>query len=97
MNLYALLALCATAMSAMLGVSVYLLNHKSSLNRLFMFMMLFNGYWAFCTYMKTVSDSTATALFWGKVLSFWPFLIAVMLHFALAFTENDLLRKKQHT
>jgi PAS domain S-box-containing protein len=78
----------------MLGVSVYLLNHKSSLNRLFMFMMLFNGYWAFCTYMKTVSDSTATALFWGKVLSFWPFLIAVMLHFALAFTENDLLRKK---
>ena len=59
-----------------------------------MLMMLANGYWAFCTYMKTVSDSAASALFWGKVLSFWPFLIAVMLHFALAFTESDLLKKK---
>jgi PAS domain S-box-containing protein len=59
-----------------------------------MFTMIANAYWAFCTYMKTQSDSAASALFWGKVLSFWPLLIPLMLQFALAFTESDLLRKK---
>lgn len=94
MNLYALLSLFASETSILLGLSVYLLNRKSSVNRLFMLTMFANAYWAFCTFMKTIATSIDSAYFWSKALSFWPLLVALMLHFSLAFTENDLLKKK---
>ncbi|MGD6852777.1 MAG: ATP-binding protein [Candidatus Bathyarchaeia archaeon] len=94
MDLYALLSVCASAVSISLGLSVYFLNRKSTVNKLFMLAMMTNAYWAFCTYMKTQSLTAEEALLWSKVLSFWPFLVALMLHFALAFTESDLLKNK---
>ncbi|MCW3999169.1 MAG: PAS domain S-box protein [Candidatus Bathyarchaeota archaeon] len=94
MNLYALLTLCATEISFLLGLSVYLLNRKSGVNRLFMVAMFANGYWALCTFMKAQAGSVADALLWTKALAFWPFLPALMLHFALVFTENTLIKKK---
>jgi PAS domain S-box-containing protein len=94
MNLYALILLCASAISITLGVSVYSLNIRARVNRLFMLTMLANTYWAFCLLMISQSSNIAEATLWGKVLSFWPFLPALMLHFALAFNESDVLRNK---
>lgn len=56
--------------------------------------MFFNAYWAICYFMMSVSSSAADAAFWGRVLAFWPFLDALMLHFALAFTGSEVLKKK---
>ncbi len=53
-----------------------------------------NAYWAFCEYMLSQSSSVETAILWGKALFLWPFLLAFVLHFALAFTENELLKNK---
>jgi PAS domain S-box-containing protein len=94
MNLYALLSLCASAISITLGISVYLLNRKALINKLFMGMMLFNAYWAFVTFMMSQSPTLVGAIFWNKVLFLWPILVALMLHFTLAFTENELLKNK---
>ncbi|MCW3983034.1 MAG: ATP-binding protein [Candidatus Bathyarchaeota archaeon] len=94
MNLYALLCLCASAVSITLGLSVYYLNRKSTVNKLFMLLMIFNAYWAFGTFMTSQSPTLAGAVFWSKTLFLWHFLISIMLHFSLAFTESDLLKNK---
>ena len=94
MNLYALLSLFASTISITLGVSVFFLNKSAKLNRLFMVMMIFNAYWAFCLYMMSQSSSLAGAVFWQKVLCFWPFIMSLLLHFTLVYTKSSLLRSK---
>ncbi len=94
MNLYALLSLFASAISITLGVSVFFLNRKAKLNRLFMAVMIFNSYWAFCLFMMSQSPSLVGAIFWQKVLFAWPFLLALLLHFALVYTESSWLKNK---
>ena len=94
MNLYALLCLCASAVSITLGLSVYYLNRKSPVNKLFMLVMIFNAYWAFATFMMSQSPTLVGAVFWNKTMSLWHFLIAFMLHFSLVFTESNLLKNK---
>jgi PAS domain S-box-containing protein len=59
-----------------------------------MLAMFLNAYWAFCTFGKTQADSIDAAFLWTKALSFWPFLAPLMLHFTLAFTRSDLLKRK---
>jgi PAS domain S-box-containing protein len=59
-----------------------------------MLTMLANAYWALCTFMKASSATAENALLWSKVLSFWPFLVPLMLHFTFVFTESDLLKNK---
>ncbi|MCW4003541.1 MAG: ATP-binding protein [Candidatus Bathyarchaeota archaeon] len=94
MNLYAILSLFASTISITLGISVFFLNRTAKLNRLFMVMMIFNSYWAFCLFMMSQSTSLAGALFWQKVLFLWPFIMSLLLHFTLAYTESNLLKNK---
>ena len=94
MNLYALFLLCAVAISITLGLSVFYLNRRSRINKLFMISMLLNAYWAFCLFMINQSPSSEGAFFWNKMLFLWPFLIPAMFHFTLAFTESKLLQRK---
>ena len=94
MNLYALLSLFASAISITLAVSVFFINRNAKLNRLFLATMIFNSYWAFCLFMMSQSTTLEGALFWQKVLCFWPFLMATMLHFTLVYTESRLLKNK---
>jgi PAS domain S-box-containing protein len=94
MHLYALLSLFASAISITLGVSVFFLNRTAKLNKLFMVTMIFNSYWAFCLFMMSQSATLVGAVFWQKVLCFWPFLMAILLHFTLVYTENCLLKNK---
>ena len=94
MNLYTVLLLCATCISILLGLIVLSLNRKAAANRLFMVVMITNAYWAFCHFMTAQAPNMADAALWGKILSFWPFLDAFMLHFALIFTESRLQKNK---
>jgi hypothetical protein len=94
MNIYSLLSLIASVISISLGASVYFLNKKSTVNKLFLLTMIANAYWAFCEYMMSQATSAESAALWSKALSFWPFLVALLVNFTLAFTENDLLKNK---
>jgi PAS domain S-box-containing protein len=94
MNLYALLSLFASAISITLGVSVFFLNKTAKLNRLFLATMIFNAYWAFCLFMMSQSPTLAGAVFWQKVLFLWPFIMSLLLHFTLVYTESNLLKNK---
>jgi PAS domain S-box-containing protein len=57
-------------------------------------MMIFNSYWAFCLFMMSQSLSLADALLWQNALCFWPFIISLLLHFTLVYTESSLLKNK---
>lgn len=94
MNIYALLSLCASGICISLGVSVFLLNRKSTTNKLFVLLMLVNSYWAFSEFMLRQATTLENALLWNKALSFWPFFVALTLHFTLSFTRSSLLKKK---
>jgi hypothetical protein len=56
--------------------------------------MGFNAYWAFCLFMMSQSPTLAGALFWQKVLCFWPFIMSFLLHFTLVYTESNLLKNR---
>ncbi|MCW3983036.1 MAG: PAS domain S-box protein [Candidatus Bathyarchaeota archaeon] len=94
MNLYAILTLFASTISITVGISVFLLNRKAKLNRLFLVMMIFNSYWAFCLFMMSQSPTLEGALFWQKVLFLWPFTMSLLLHFTLVYTESNFLKSK---
>jgi len=57
-------------------------------------MMAFNAYWAFCLFMISQSPTLSGALFWQKVLCFWPFIMSFLLHFTLVYTKSNLLKNR---
>ncbi len=94
MNAIAWVSLAASGASSLLGLFVYFLNRKASLNRLLAKAFLINGYLAFVGFMMLHAQTDEVAYFWSKMYSVWPFLIASILHFTLLFTQNGLLKKK---
>ncbi len=93
-NAFAFFSLVASVVCSFLGLTVYFLNRKSLLNKLFMIVLLVNAYWAFAQFMIYQASDIETAALWSKVLFLWPFLVSLMVHFTLVFTESDLLKKK---
>ncbi len=94
MSVFVWLSLCASVLCLTVGFSVYFLDRKALLNKLFMLTLMFNAYWAFGEFMMRQASTSDIAHFWGKVLFLWPFFVALMLHFTLVFTENDLMKRK---
>ncbi len=94
MNLFAWFSLLTSGVSLTLGILVFLLDKKASVNRLFMFTMVFNAYWAFTEFMRYQAPNLEVATFWSKALFMWPFFAALLFHFSLAYTESDLLKSK---
>jgi PAS domain S-box-containing protein len=94
MNFFAWFSLLTSGICLALGVSVYFLDRKATLNKLFMAILIFNAYWGFTEFMMYQADSAQTAYFWNKILVLWPFFSALMLHFTLVFTESNLLKNR---
>jgi len=44
--------------------------------------------------MMAQSPNLASAIFWQKALFLWPFLMSILLHFTLVYTESNLLKSK---
>jgi len=77
-----------------LGLIVYQLHRKERLNRLFAYTFFFASYWALTDFLMRNSTSTNEAYFWNRVSFLWPFAVALLFHFSLAFTKNNLLNYK---
>jgi hypothetical protein len=96
-SLIAWLSVCASAISLALGLAVYLLNKKETLNKLFMVTLIFNAYWAFAESMMYQANNVQIAYFWNQVMVLWPFWASLILHFTLVFTESNLLKQRPKT
>ncbi len=95
MNFFAWFSLLTSVVCLALGIAVYFLDKKATLNKLFMAILIFNAYWGFSEFMLYQAESAQVAYFWVKAMVIWPFLSALMLHFTLVFTESSLLNNKK--
>ncbi len=94
LNIFAVLTLFASIISLTLGATICFLKKKTSLNRLFALVFLVNAYWAFGEFMLGQASTLGMAIFWSKVISFYPFFIALLFQCILIFTESNLLKSK---
>jgi PAS domain S-box-containing protein len=88
MPLHAVLSLFCFLALLFLGNFVYFLDRKRPTHRLFLLMSVAFAYWAFCEFMTNTSAEVDRAYFWQKVLSAWPFTVALLSHFLIHFTER---------
>ncbi len=86
---FALTSLSASLLSFCIGSFVLYLNPKNSLNRLYCAISMCLFYWSFIEFGCRQAESYQAARVWLTLMSFWPFTIAVLLHFILVFTEKS--------
>ncbi len=91
-----MLSLAASIVCFSLGVIVYSLNRKATLNRVFALAVLTGGYWALTEYLTRTALTTEAAYFWNRASFIWPFFSAFLIHFTLVFTENSFLKKRRN-
>jgi PAS domain S-box-containing protein len=94
MNWFAIVSVCATIVSLLLGIVVYSFNRKAILNRLFFLTSIAAFAYEFTTVMMWMSSNVDTAYFWHKMGTVWPFFVAIVLNFALVFTKNKWIKKR---
>jgi PAS domain S-box-containing protein len=94
MNAFAWLSLCASIICLCLGILVYSFNRKAILNKLFLLASVAAFFYMFTTVMMWISSNFASASFWNKMGTIWPFSEALVLNFALVFTDNKWLKNK---
>ncbi len=78
-----------------LGFFVFSKDPSRSANRLFLAVMLAASYWAVGEFFIWESSGYDAVRFWLKVSSFWPFVIALTVHFILIYTEHPLSRPEK--
>ena len=94
MNVFALLSLIASISCLFLGIIVYSFNRKSILNKIFLLTALAAFFYSFTTVMMWTSTNFASANFWNKMGTTWPFFVALVVTFALVFTESNWIKNK---
>ena len=94
MNIFAWLTLSASVTCLFLGIIVYSFNRKSILNKIFLLTALAAFLYAFTTVMMWTATDLASANFWNKMGTIWPFFVALVATFALVFTENNWIKNK---
>jgi PAS domain S-box-containing protein len=90
---FALLSLFNAVLAFFLAGFVYHLNPRKTPNRVFSLFCLTVSAWAFAEFMLRQAESPAAAGFWLHVSGFWPFILATLLHFLLAYTYRRNLLK----
>ena len=94
MNIFAWLSLIASISCLFLGIIVYSFNRKSILNKIFLLTALAAFLYSFTTVMMWTATDFASANFWNKMGTIWPFFVALVATFALVFTENNWIKNK---
>jgi PAS domain S-box-containing protein len=94
MNVYAWASITASIATVALGLTVYVLNRRNTLNKLFFHACLFGFVWTFTEFMMWQSSSVEAAHFWSKAGFLWPFFVVLVLHFSLLYTQSSWLKNK---
>jgi PAS domain S-box-containing protein len=94
MNIYSGLLLISSLTCMFIGLIVYQLHRKERINKLFAYTFFFASYWALTDFLMRGSTSANEAYFWNKTSFLWPFVVALLFHFSLAYTKNKLLNHK---
>jgi PAS domain S-box-containing protein len=77
-----------------LGTVVLALNRKPLLNKLFFLTTVAGFIYGFSIVMMWISPNYDTAYIWHKVGAMWPIFAALVLNFALVFTQSKFIKNK---
>ncbi|HEX3047805.1 MAG TPA: ATP-binding protein [Bacillota bacterium] len=94
MTIYSFLSLFSCVIIFILGDFVYHQNKRDRLNIIFTIYCICISCAAFGEFMYRQAESLQVATFWLKIASFWPFNLALLLHFTLLFTGRENLLKR---
>ncbi|MCW3984463.1 MAG: ATP-binding protein [Candidatus Bathyarchaeota archaeon] len=94
MTPFAWFSLFTSIICLITAVAVYYLDKKALVNKVFMLTLVWSSFWSFAEFLRYQATSIETASILGKILFLWPFYSAFLIHFALAYTESDLLKHK---
>ncbi len=94
MSIFALLSFFVSILCVFLGIFIYNLDKKRTLNRIFTLLCASVSLWAFAEFMYRHTENPDTAYLWIKVGSVYVFSAAFLFHFVLVFTETKMLRSK---
>ncbi len=89
-----MLSLAASIITLALGIVVYSFNRKSILNKLFFLTSTAAFLYSFTTVMMWTANSFEVANFWHKMGTMWPLFIALVMNFAVVYTESGWLKNK---
>jgi len=79
-----------------LGIYVFARSPSSTINRLFLALTLTATYWALDEYLIWhFAGDEGCFMFWLKAGAFWIFVVALTVHFTLAFTAHPLAQEKK--
>jgi signal transduction histidine kinase len=95
MNLFALSCFCTAVLTAILGLFVFLENHKNRLNQFWFFTTIAIFIWTIGLGRVVMSDNAESALFWQRILYIGTILIPIFyLHFCITFLKRKVPRDK---
>lgn len=94
MNLLAIASLTASVICLGLGIVVLALNRKPLLNKIFFLMTLAGFIYAFTIAMMWTAPNYDTAYIWHKAGTMWPLFVALVLNFALVYTQSKWIKNK---
>ena len=97
MNIYALISLLASGVCFFLGNFIYYKNPENRLNRLVVILCILVAFLAFTEFGYRQAETMATAEFWLKLSTLWPFVPALLINISLVFTEKTELLKHKIT
>jgi len=91
---YAWFSLFTSAVCLIIAVAVYYLDKKALVNKLFMLTLIWSSFWSFAEFLRYQATTLETASILSKILVLWPFYSSFLMHFALVYTESNLLKHK---
>jgi PAS domain S-box-containing protein len=94
MNLLAIASLTASVICLGLGIVVLALNRKPLLNKIFFLMTLAGFIYAFTIVLMWTAPNYETAYVWHKAGTMWPLFVALVLNFALVYTQSKWIKNK---
>lgn len=97
MNIYALISLLASGICFFLGNFIYYKNPENRLNRLVVILCILAAFLAFTEFGYRQAETMATAEFWLKLSTLWPFVPALLINISLVFTEKTKFLKHKLT
>lgn len=92
MNLFSILSLFACAIYLSVGVHTFILDRKSEINKLFLFLCISMAVWSFAYSFVYIADTDHGI--WIKISALgWCTFSAIILHLTLVFTENPVFNR----
>ena len=95
MNPFAIPSLLSSLVALFLGGFVYSKNSHGRTNRIFLVFCLLAAYAGFTEFMLRNAGTPEEAVIWRRSGAFWPFVIAVIVHFVLVSTEHESWIKRK--